>query len=89
MIRRKDTVEEKERMSDSDEYKRFKKEIYDDLINFVKITRLSYRIDKQKVNELVRKDPSVTLNRIKNDFAKYPLIRESIIDYNQVVLFPK
>lgn len=76
-------------MTDSDEYKRFKKEIYDDVINFVKITRLSYRIDKQKVNDIVKKDPSVTLNRIKNDFSKYPLVKEAIIDYNQVVLFPK
>ena len=76
-------------MTDSDEYKRFKKEIYDDVINFVKITRLSYRIDKHKVNDIVKKDPSVTLNRIKNDFSKYPLVKEAIIDYNQVVLFPK
>jgi hypothetical protein len=74
---------------DSEDYKRFKKEIYDDFIISVKITRLSYRIDKRKVNDIIMKDPSVTLNRIKSDFSKYPLVKESIIDYNQVVLFAK
>lgn len=74
---------------DSEDYKRFKKEIYDDFIISVKVTKLSYRIDKRKVRDVVEKDPSVTLNRIKTDFSKYPLVKESIIDYNQVVLFPK
>lgn len=74
---------------DTTEYKQFKKEIYDELINFSRITRLSFRIDREKVCELMKKDTTVTLQRIRDDFAKYPLIRESIIDYRQVVLFLK
>jgi hypothetical protein len=74
---------------DTIEYKQFKKEVYNELINFAKITRISFRIDRDKTNEIMKKDPSVTLERIRDDFAKYPLIRESIIDYKQVVLFLK
>lgn len=70
-------------------YKKFKKDIYDELINFAKITRLSFRIDREKVYELMKQDPTVTIERIRDDFAKYPLIREAIIDYRQVVLFLK
>lgn len=74
---------------DTTEYKQFKKNTYNEIIEAVRITRLSFRIDRDKTNEIMKKDPSVTLERIRDDFAKYPLIRESIIDYNQVVLFPK
>lgn len=74
---------------DTGEYKKFKKEVYEDFIQFSRTMRISFRIDKDKVNDLMKKDSSVTLERIRADFAKYPLIQESIIDYKQVVVFPK
>lgn len=74
---------------ETSEYKKFKKEVYEDFIQFARIMRISFRIDRDKVNDLMKKDSTVTLERIRADFAKYPLIQESIIDYKQVVMFPK
>ena len=84
-------VERIEKSMDSSEYKNFKKSMYEEFINsyYVKNMKISFRVPRQKVDELLEKDSTITIERIKNDFAKYPLVRDSILDFKQVVLFPK
>lgn len=74
---------------DSEDYKKFKKEVYYDFLAAMKVMKISYRIDREKVADLIEKDRTVTIQIIKNDFKEYPLIQDSILDNNQVVLFPK
>jgi len=76
-------------MESSPEYKKFKKSIYDDFLESIQPFYLSYRIHRWKVEELNKKDPTVTIQQIKADFEKYPKVREVVIDNKEVVLCPK
>jgi len=74
---------------DSEVYKKFKREVYAEFVAFLKESKLSFRIDRNKLSELMKQDPTVTLEMIKNDFAEYPLVGCTVIDNKQVALCPK
>ena len=74
---------------DTEVYKKYKREVYAEFMAFLKQSRLSFRIDRQKTDELMKQDPTVTLEMIKNDFAEYPLVGCTVIDNKQVALCPK
>ena len=63
------------------------KQIYEDMCRFWNISRLSYILDVQKVQE---QDPTVTIQQILDEFRKYPLVREAWdTRRNTITILPK
>jgi hypothetical protein len=63
------------------------KQIYEDMIRFWNISRLSYVLDVQKVQEL---DPTVTTQQLLDEFRKYPIVREAWdTRRNTITILPK
>lgn len=75
---------------ESEEYKRFQKFIYDDMIKMWHVNKLSYYITRHNLNIIMQKDQTVTYDRIIKDFQKYPIVKEVFkTNDNQIVVFPK
>lgn len=71
------------------DYIEFKKVIYQDMINEWKKIRISYILDNKYIDELKTKDPSITLEKIMIDFAKYPLVKDVYVDNGMIIVMPK
>ena len=67
----------------------FKKFIYEDMIKLWREMRISYILDNKYVNELKKKNPSITHEIIMKEFQKYPLVKEVIMDHGKILVFPK
>lgn len=73
----------------SEEYKNFQKFVYDDAIKEWNKTKLSYVISRHNIDLIMKRDPTVTVEKIMEDFRKYPLVKEVFTSIGQIVLLPK
>lgn len=74
----------------SKEYEEFKKIFYDDMIKDWTSgpIRLSYPIYDYNIRIIIQRDPTVTVERIMEDFRKYPLVKEVVLS-RHIYIFPK
>lgn len=74
----------------SKEYEEFKKFFYDAMIKDWTSgpLRLSYPIYDYNVKLIMQKDPTVTVERIMEDFRKYPLVKEVFLSWH-IYIVPK
>ena len=61
---------------ESEEYKRFQKFIYDDMIKEWNKYKLTYVITRHNLDLIMQRDPTVTYDRVIADFKKYPIVKE-------------
>jgi hypothetical protein len=72
------------------EYISFKKNTYQEMIDLWRNPqRLSYIITVSEINDILKKDTSLTTEKIIEDFRKYPLVREVCMSLGQIIIFPK
>ncbi len=68
-------------------YEQFKKIVYLDFIQEVRVQRLSYIVKTKHVSQL---NEQVSVEKMIEDFSKYPLIKEAFLNhYGWLVLIPK
>ena len=73
-----------------EDYSKFKKETYENMIAFWRHPqRLSYIIARTELHDIIQKVPDLTKQKIIQDFKKYPLVKEACINLGQIVIFPK
>ena len=73
----------------SKEYAEFQKFIYDDIIREWTKAKLSYIISKHNIDLVMKRDPTLTIQQIMEDFRKHPSISEVFMSLEQIVLLPK
>jgi hypothetical protein len=68
-------------------YEQFKKSVYLDFIQEVRVQRLSYIVKTKHVSQLTEQVP---VEKMIEDFSKCPLIKEAFLNhYGWLVLIPK
>lgn len=74
----------------SAEYEEFKKSTYEAMIKDWSRgpLRLGFPIYQWNVAAIMQKDPTVTVERIMEDFRKCPLVKEVILSWH-IYVFPK
>ena len=59
-------------ITDEEEYKEFLQKVYSDYLNHLKVIRLTYYVNKNYMDYIIRKYPTITTQKIMKDFeTKY------------------
>lgn len=74
----------------SKEYEEFKKIMYDAMIKDWTSgpIKLSFPIYESNIKLIMQRDPTVTVQRIMDDFRKYPLVKDVFLSWH-VYVTPK
>lgn len=72
-----------------DHYEEFQKAIYEDMVREWRIYKLSYIIRFHTLQSILQKVPGLTTEKIRKDFEKCPIVKETCMSLGQVIILPK